>query len=139
MLRTFPEYSTRTRREKKLAPYYAIRAAVPEGSIISAPGSAFPALWKNRTVYFFPIGIEIADYAIPHASSYMGAENEKLLNQNLLLRMRNEGYDMDHPILLTGGTQLFKHIRKQEQRRNDTSDSATMRNKLPAAARGASK
>ena len=49
-----------------LRAYHArVSAAVPEGSIVSAPEGATPDLYWHRTVRLFPVGIDTADYAVP--------------------------------------------------------------------------
>jgi hypothetical protein len=92
-----------------------IATAVPEGSAVSSTESGMPFVYKNRTVYFFPVGIDTADYAIvidtvgPNGKlsytgdvSFLGAAEQKKIDALLVKRMRRDHYDLDHPTLIPG-------------------------------------
>jgi hypothetical protein len=83
-------------------------AAIPHGVRVTTIEDAMPALYRDRTIYFYPIGIDTADYAFvtlrteegekPYyagAISYQG--QAKQLDKCLNARLLKAGYDLDHP------------------------------------------
>lgn len=95
----------------------AIRRAVPEGSSVTADESAMPILYKNRTLNFFPLDLEHADYAVVSTAAFQDPENvaitaggagfsarrlgeggAKKINETIFARMKRDGYDMAHPL-----------------------------------------
>jgi hypothetical protein len=87
--------------------------AVPPGSVVSAPEIAMPYLFRNRTVRYYPIDIDHADYAVLSAVrgkgtavtyggaiSYLGPDEQKKVDAVLVARMRKDGYDFDHPTFI---------------------------------------
>ena len=88
-----------------------IAKAVPEGSVVSAPEVMMPYLFRNRTVRFFPIDIDHADYAAVSAVrgsdgrftyggtvTYLGPKEEAKINAVLVQRMKQHGYDFDKAV-----------------------------------------
>jgi len=88
-------------------------SAVPPGSVVTAPEVAMPYLFRNRTVRFFPIDVDHADYAVLSATrepgggvtyggifTFLGAEEAKKIDAVLVRRMRKDGYDFDHPTFI---------------------------------------
>jgi hypothetical protein len=72
-----------------------------------------PTLYKSRTIYYYPIGIDVADYAVLRihkepsgrviyrgAVSYLGQDNLWKLDMCLNARMRKAGYDLEHPMIV---------------------------------------
>jgi len=100
----------------------AMRRAVPEGSVISMGEPAMPFLYHNRTIRVFPMDIDRADYAVltyndltgeslnyGGATSYLGAQEQKKLDELLVKRMRKSGYDFANAALFpTFGLAIVK-------------------------------
>jgi hypothetical protein len=87
-----------------------IAEAAPEGSVVSSLEALMPYLYRNRTLRFFPIDIDHADYAVLSvdrsvpgivtyggAVNYLGADELKKVNAVLVERMKRDGYDFEHP------------------------------------------
>lgn len=91
-----------------------VRNAIPEGVSITMPEGFMALLYHNRTVEFFPLGIDKADYAVVTMAStnkgpvyggaitYLGAAEQEKINRTLVTRMARDGYDFAHPMLLEG-------------------------------------
>lgn len=90
-----------------------IKTAVPEGSKVTAIESWMPSLSDNRTIYLYPMGIAIADYAVISYSkvddepvyggaiTYFGAAETQRLNDAMIEKMKNEyGYDFEHAVYI---------------------------------------
>lgn len=96
----------------------AIRQAVPEGSSVSADESAMPILYKNRTLDFFPLNVDHADYAVVSTAAlqdpqhvaitaggigfnvnHLGGDEAKSINDVIFARMKRDGYDLAHPLV----------------------------------------
>lgn len=121
------EFLPRTYREAKiyfgpagraLWKYRAeMQAFVPKGSVVTAPEWAFTSLYQDRTIEFFPIDIDHADYAVlkevpgPSGIEYQGfnairgADEQHQINAVLTARMKRDGYDFAHALVIpqTGG------------------------------------
>jgi hypothetical protein len=101
VLRSFsdlPLYLDSTRRYQVQMMQTDVGGVIPEGSSVSGPESVFPSLYEHHTLYIYPIGMDVADYAIPQVISSLGADNQALLTECLRNRMSDAGYDMLHPI-----------------------------------------
>ncbi|MDB5092390.1 MAG: hypothetical protein JWO85_491 [Candidatus Eremiobacteraeota bacterium] len=98
-----------------LRAYHAgVSAAVPEGSIVSTPESTMADVYSHRTVRFFPVGIDTADYAVLSiagttpsgqplyggALSFLGAAEQAKINAMVVARMKRDHYDFTHPVLI---------------------------------------
>jgi hypothetical protein len=98
-----------------LRAYHAgIGAAVPEGSIVTTPEGGMTDLYSHRTVRFFPNGIDTADYAVLSvngttpsgqplyggAVNFLGAAELAKVNAMLVARMKRDGYDFKHAVLI---------------------------------------
>ena len=96
-----------------------IAAAIPEGVKVTTSESFMPILYNNRTIYYYPMGIETADYAVLRkvsksdgtfyysgAISYVGGEFEK--NMCLNQRLKGSGFNLDKPKLLIGDMAVFE-------------------------------
>ena len=91
-----------------------VRNAVPEGVTITTPEGFMALLYHNRTIEFFPLGIDKADYAVVTmvstdkgpvyggSLSYLGAAEQAKIDRTLVTRMAKDGYDFAHPMLLEG-------------------------------------
>ncbi len=88
-----------------------VRRAVPPGSSVSSPEITMPELYAGRTVYFFPFGVERADYAVLGMSngpdgrpaysgvfSVLPAPQVAAVNAAIVVRMRRAGYDFKHAV-----------------------------------------
>lgn len=93
--------------------YHQIQRIVPEHSAVTTVESMMPSLYRNRTIYYYPIGIDTADYAVlpfqpmPYgriiytgAVSYLGEDNLYQLDICLNERLRKAGYDLENPIII---------------------------------------
>jgi hypothetical protein len=99
-----------------LAKWYGkIRDAIPEHSVVSTPEGAMALLYHNRTVEFYPVDIDRADYVVLSitawkgkkpssyggAISYRGVADElKRIDAALEKRMRRHGYDFEHATII---------------------------------------
>jgi hypothetical protein len=88
--------------------------AVPPGSVVSSVEAGMPILYNGRTIEFFPQNIDHADYAVMGAWRADGkvllggavdlsgpGESDKLTDL-ALKRMKQDGYDLEHPTLFLG-------------------------------------
>ena len=92
--------------------YQKIADAIPDGSIVTSGEMAQAILWKNKVNYFYPMGIDIADYAVlfvtkkdnnysySGAVSYLGAEETKKIDKCMIERMIKLGYDFKNQIII---------------------------------------
>jgi hypothetical protein len=98
---------------KSAKPFEDVQKAIPEGSIVSAPQGGLPLLYRNRIVNVFPIDIDRADYAVMTFTrvnshevtyggmfSYLGPKVTDEINEALVERMKKDGYDFTHAILV---------------------------------------
>jgi hypothetical protein len=96
-----------------------IVAAVPAGAKVTTPEWGMPILYLSRTIYYYPVGIDSADYAVltrvsqPDGSfyyagavSYIG-ESQKI-DICLTERLRKAGFNVDQPKLLLGNTVVLQ-------------------------------
>jgi hypothetical protein len=96
-----------------------ISSLIPKGVKVSTSEMFMPALYENRTLFFYPIGIEQADYVVLErvensdssyyyagAISYIGKKNEidGCLNQRLI----RSGFDVNNPIMVNNFAILRK-------------------------------
>jgi hypothetical protein len=89
-----------------------INDLIPEGSIVTASESGQVLAWKNKTNYYYPMGIDIADYAVLYAQktdngykyagvvSYLGNEEAEKINRCMQNRMVELGYDFKNQIII---------------------------------------
>lgn len=87
---------------------HKMSALVPKGTTVTTVEAGMPMVYRGRTIRFFPIGIESADYAImavvqsksgpqySGAISFMGPSETSKLNRLILERMKHDGYDFAH-------------------------------------------
>ncbi len=91
---------------------YEIAQAIPEHTIVTTVESGMPFLYHNRTIRFFPVDLEHADYAVLNftrmpdgsvsysgAITFLGPREQALLNDVVTARMRRDGYDLGHPVI----------------------------------------
>ena len=102
---------------------HLLAAAVPEGAKVTALEGYVSALYLNRTIYYYPIGIDTADYAVLNrvnktdgtfyyagAVSYLVGEAPKAdicLNERLI----KAGYNLKQPRLLVGSMAVLERIK----------------------------
>jgi len=102
--------------------YHKIQRIVPEHSAVTTAEEMMPALYQNRTIYYYPIGIDTADYAVLQirqepdgriiytgAVSYLGEDNREKLDICLNERMRRSGYDLENPVVI-GNTAILHRM-----------------------------
>ncbi len=90
-----------------------LQTIIPQKSVVTTGEWLMPALYKNRTVHYYPIGLDVADYAVLQAQaepaghityigavSYLGEGERRKLDLCLNARMRKAGYDLDHPVIV---------------------------------------
>lgn len=116
-----PEWYGDTSSEVAIAKQLkAIDVAIPRGASVSAPEALFPALYRDHFLYYYPIGIDTAQYvALPALSSpdghayFGGAIGYQVdamdLGQCLTRRLRGDGYDLDHAVTI-GGIAILKRV-----------------------------
>ena len=102
-----------------------IRRVVPEGSKVSVAFWGMPILENNRSVYYYPLGIDVADYVLIKykkvsgnynylgAISYLGTESQEKLNQCMNKRLRNDGYDVENPMIF-GDSAVLRRINQKD-------------------------
>jgi hypothetical protein len=99
-----------------------VRRAVPPGSSVSSPEATMPELYAGRDVYFFPFGIERADYAVMGMSrgpdgrpvydgvmSLLPPDSARAVNAVVVDRMRDDGYDFEHAVAVPGLGAVIVH------------------------------
>lgn len=89
-----------------------LRKAVPPGSVVTAPEGAMTPLYEHRTIRFFPMGLDTADYAVlaftptPQGItysgdvSYLGPDEAKKVDAVIIQRMKKDRYDFRHQVLI---------------------------------------
>lgn len=87
-----------------------IRAFVPPGATVTAPESAFVALYSHRNIQFYPLDLDRADYAVvtlePTPGVYGGtfsvlsADQREQIDREMTARMHRDGYDFAHALVL---------------------------------------
>lgn len=97
-----------------ISKYRELDAAVPKGVKVTTEEGYFQTLIRGRTVFNYPIGLDIADMAVltvaqDHATklnyysgaiSPQGAEKQLMINLCLNKRLAAAGYDVKNPILI---------------------------------------
>lgn len=102
-----------------------VSAAVPEGASVTTPEAGMPFLYHKRSVYFFPMNIDTANYAVlavwpsgngytyGGALSFLGAAELSRVNNVILKRMRKDGYDLNNPHVIPGlGIAIVKRTKR---------------------------
>ena len=105
--------------KQRLIQMHKIAAAIPGGVKVTTPQGGMPILYRNRTIYYYPMGIDTADYALLYkvsqpdgtfyysgVQSYVGGEFEK--NMCLNERLKRAGFNLDKPKLLIGSTAVLE-------------------------------
>jgi hypothetical protein len=91
-----------------------VQQTVPEHSLVSTVEAGMPMLYRDRTLQFFPLDVDRADYVVmtawqpPGSTSvafngalnYLGPEEQKKLNTAVVARMKNDCYDFAHAVLV---------------------------------------
>ena len=97
------------RRQKQLE--IVIRETIPLGSKVSVPENLIIFLFQNYQVYYYPLGIDDADFivininnnpALPKYSgiyTFLGESNNTQIDTVLFDRMIDKGYDVNHPVI----------------------------------------
>jgi hypothetical protein len=113
MLQRVPEYWPGVRRQNTLALYEQLQRAIPEGSVVTAPEPAIPALYRRRTVWMYPLGIDTSDYVIYAGGqfSYLSEFDERSIGECLLNQMSAAGFDLEHPLHVGYFTVYQRHDR----------------------------
>ncbi len=98
---------------------------IPDNSIVSLPelpGSTMLSLCYNKKLYYYPLGIDDADYVVLSVGDlkrnpplYLGASSYTSdigkINEILSKRLKDTGYDVEHPSLIGGGFAIIKRIK----------------------------
>jgi hypothetical protein len=86
--------------------------AVPKGATVTTIEAAMPALYEGRTIQFFPLAIDSADYAVlPYVGtaggpaytgvvSYLGQDATDQINECMRNRLAADGYNVSSPQLI---------------------------------------
>lgn len=97
-----------------LSKYRELDAAVPKGIKVTTEEGFFKTLIRDRTIFNYPIGLDIADVAVLSVSqdpatkrnyfsgaiSPQGAEKQLMINLCLNKRLEAAGYDVKNPTLI---------------------------------------
>jgi hypothetical protein len=90
-----------------------VRSAVPKGAMISSIEGGMPIIYEDRQVEYYPLGIDRADYilvarakmngqpTITGAVSALGPSEIAKINAVLEKRLRQDKFDIDHPLVET--------------------------------------
>jgi hypothetical protein len=105
-------------KDKKAEEMNRFHEAIPLNAKVSAPEYAMPMLFP-RVSYYYPIGISQADYIIlsktnvsdnsfyyAGATSYLGKEKD--LDICLTKRLKEIGFNLEHPKLIFGNTVILE-------------------------------
>jgi hypothetical protein len=97
------------------ASYGDLQRAVPEHTVVSVPEGVMTALYPNRTLRFFPMDIDHADYAVLSILggvgndteyggiiSYRGPDEALRIDKVIVARMKRDGYDFAHAAVIPG-------------------------------------
>jgi hypothetical protein len=97
---------------------------VPTGAKVTTSEQFVPTLYRGRTIYFYPMGTDTADYAVltkvsqPDGAfhyvgsiSYIPGEMKKI-DICLTERLRKVGYNVDQPKLLVGSMVVLERNKK---------------------------
>ena len=100
-----------------------IAAAVPTGAKVTTVEKFMSVLYRGRTVYYYPVGIDTADYAVlnrvtqPDGSfyyegviSYIGESTKAEIC--LTRRLKRIGYNLEQPRLLSGSIVVLERKNK---------------------------
>lgn len=86
-----------------------LEATIPAGAVVSTPERYMIYLFQRNKVYYYPLGMDGADYVVVDLNtdrdipkyrgiySYLGSEESNQIDEILLSRMIEKGYDIDHP------------------------------------------
>lgn len=104
----------------------SLRAAVPEGSLVSMSEYMMPTLIDNRKLYLYPSGLDDADYVViwisdlktkpptyRGAPSFMSSAEIGKIDTMLSIRMEKSGYDVYHPVMV-GDVAVIKRLVKHK-------------------------
>lgn len=102
-----------------------LRDALPKNSVISTGEQLMPALYKERSIYFYPVALEKADYILlsmvdnkegetyfKGAVSYKGIKATEKLDMCLTERMRRSGYNLELPTIVNNVAILSRELEK---------------------------
>lgn len=93
-----------------------INSLIPKGVVVTAEEAFFPSLYEGRTVFNYPIGVDIADFAVitiiengngvpmfnPPISVNIEENNSIVLAKCMRDRLLNAGYDLENPLKING-------------------------------------
>lgn len=95
---------------------------IPEGSIVTTPEYLMVNIYKNRKIFYYPLGLEDADYAVVYytptagkervytgAQTYMGAETKNAMDRYLTKKMALIGFDVDNPQIVSDYIAVIKN------------------------------
>jgi len=101
-----------------------IAAAVPLGAKVTTLEVFMSTLYRDRSIYFYPVGIDVADYAVltqvieadgslyyTGAVSYLVGETPKV-DACLNDRLKKAGYNVEHPLVLLGNLAVLERKNK---------------------------
>jgi hypothetical protein len=110
MIRRVPDYLPGTRLQTTHAIYYQLQEIIPYGSVVSTPEFAMPALYHQRDIWLFPLGIPEADFVINPGGefSYLGEPDKTLIGECLHSLMIAEGFDMENPIMVGSNISVYQ-------------------------------
>ena len=95
---------------------------IPQGSIVTTPEHFMVNIYRNRKIFYYPLGLEDADYAVVYyapvagkerlytgAPTYMGEETKNAMDRYLTKKMALIGYDVDNPQIVGGYIAVIKN------------------------------
>ncbi len=90
-----------------------VENSIPKNVVVSTPERFMPLLFESRNLYFYPLGMDVADFVVLNikidenghriysgAYSVMGKNATKEINFILQERLLAAGYDLEHPKVL---------------------------------------
>lgn len=105
--------------------YGDLSRAVPVNAVVTMPEGGMSVLYHDRIIQFFPLDIDRAGYAIMSVGKaadgsriyigtpgyFLGAAEAHRVDQILLARMKKDGYDLSHPVVIPRlGMAVFKRV-----------------------------
>jgi hypothetical protein len=84
--------------------------AIPKNTVVTTVEAGMESLYSGRTLRFFPIDIDHADYAVLFHSgadyggvvNFLGPAETAKVNAMIVARMQRDGYDFAHPVYVAG-------------------------------------
>lgn len=102
-----------------------LEAAVPKGAVVTTTEGGMPFLYDGRTVRFYPIGMDSAQYAVVGATRvsdtsyrysgavcFLGPQETAKVDAALTRRLQRDGFDVGRPVFIPAmGLAVLRRLR----------------------------